>query len=63
MPAAQRGADVPHRREVSHLLDRDLHDGLAPARDRLGLFGAQAFGNTRAQTESRVQVGAHQVVL
>ena len=41
--AAQSGGDVPYRRQVTHLLDRHLHDHAPPTRDRHGFARAQAF--------------------
>ena len=61
--AAERRRDVPHRREMPHLLERDAHDRAAPARNGLGFALRQTFGRSVAQTEGRIEIRAHQVVL
>ena len=61
--AAQRGGDVPHRRQMPHLLDRHLDQLAAPAAHGGDFLRAQALGLAVLETEGRIQVGAHQVVL
>ena len=61
--AADGGQQVLHQGQVQHLLGGDVADVLAPALDRLRLFGAQALGFGLLQRERGVQVLAHDAVL
>ncbi len=47
--AAERGADVPHGDQMTHLLARDLEDDAAPSRDCLELCGIQSLVRTGLQ--------------
>ena len=63
--AAERRSDVPHRREVPHLLDRDVER--STCRQAAAVAGSPRPdarpSSAVAQAERGVQVRAHQVVL
>ena len=59
----ERRSDVPHGREVSHLLDRDRQQHLPPALDGRGFLRRQSVALAVLQAEGGVQIGTHEVVL
>ena len=61
--AAQPRGNVPHRREVAHLLDRHPEQHLTPAAYGRGFLGAEPLALTVLEAGRGVQVRAHEVVL
>src|SRR3546814_10797379 len=61
--AAERRGYIPDRHEMAHLIDGDVENDPAPARDRLGLGTAQPLRLAIPETEGGIEVDAHQLLL
>ena len=60
---AQRRGDIPHGRQVSHLVDRHRQEHLLPAPHGGGLRRTESLARPVLEADGRVQVGTHEVVL
>src|SRR3546814_20073200 len=61
--AAERRGYIPDRDEMAHLIDGDVENDPAPARDRLGLGTAHPLRLPIPETEDGKEVGANQLLL